>query len=90
MDGGEMQVEERVAWEIHVHDSDERFMCPIRRELLAHRMMAHGARTEMVVEWSGLSVDQVTTRRRRWGFDPAFRRRGPAPTAFHAFFKTRG
>jgi hypothetical protein len=87
----EMEMSEGVMsdWQMHVHDSDERLCRPIRRDLLAHRMMAHGARTETVVEWSGMTRDQLVTRRRRWGFDAASRKRGPAPSAFHVFFKTR-
>ena len=59
-----------------------------RRYQLAFRMVSHGARTQTVCEWSGLTRDQLVTLRRRWGFDPDERRRGPAPTTFHPFFKS--
>jgi hypothetical protein len=52
-------------------------------------MVSHGARTRTVCDWSGLTRDQLVTLRRRWGFDPDERRRGPAPSAFHVFFKSK-
>jgi len=52
-------------------------------------MMSHGARTQTVISWSGLTRDQLVTQRRRWGFEPDDRQRGPAPRAFHVFFKSR-
>jgi len=52
-------------------------------------MMSQGARAQTVCDWSGLTRDQLVTQRRRWGFDPDERRRGPAPTALHVFFKSK-
>jgi hypothetical protein len=52
-------------------------------------MMTHGARSQTVCAWSGLTRDQLVTQRQRWGFDPDERRRGPAPTALHVFFKSK-
>jgi hypothetical protein len=60
-----------------------------RRYQLALRMMSLGARTQTVCAWSGLTRDQVVTQRRRWRFDPDERRRGPAPSALHVFFKSK-
>jgi len=74
---------------MEIHITDDRLGGYFRRYQLAIRMMAHGARTQTVCEWSGLTRDQLVTQRRRWGFDPEERRRGPAPSAFHVFFKSR-
>jgi len=74
---------------MEIHVTDDRLGGYFRRYQLALRMMTHGARTQTVCRWTGLTTDQLTTQRRRWGFDPEERRRGPAPTAFHVFFKTR-
>jgi hypothetical protein len=74
---------------MEIHVTDDRLGGYFRRYQLAIRMMSHGARTQTVCQWSGLTPDQMTTQRRRWGFDPEERRRGPAPSAFHVFFKTR-
>ena len=60
-----------------------------RRYQLALRLIAHGARMQTVCDWSGLTRDQLVTLRHRWGFDAEERRRGPAPTAFHVFFRSR-
>jgi hypothetical protein len=60
-----------------------------RRYQLALRMIAHGARMQTVCDWSGLTRDQLVTLRHRWGFDAEERRRGPAPTALHVFFRSR-
>src|SRR5580658_10036616 len=60
-----------------------------RRYQLALRLIAHGARTQTVCDWSGLTRDQLVTLRHRWGFDAEEGRRGPAPTAFQVFFRSR-
>jgi hypothetical protein len=60
-----------------------------RRYQLAARMVSHGARTQTVCEWSGLTPDQLVTLRRRWGFDSVGRRRGPAPSALSIFFRSK-
>lgn len=72
-----------------IHVMDDRLGGYFRRYQLALRMMSHGARSQTVCEWSGLTRDQLKTQRRRWGFDPEDRRRGPAPSAFHVFFRSR-
>jgi hypothetical protein len=74
---------------MEIHVTDDRLGGYFRRYQLAIRMMSHGARTQTVCRWSGLTPDQMTTQRRRWGFDPDERRRGPAPSAFHVFFKSK-
>ena len=56
-----------------------------RRYQLALRLIAHGARTQTVCDWSGLTRDQLVTLRRRWGFDAEEGRRGPAPTDIAGF-----
>lgn len=74
---------------MEIHVTDDRLGGYFRRYLLANRMMSHGARSQTVCDWSGLTRDQLVTQRRRWGFNPEERRRGPAPSAFHVFFKSR-
>ena len=74
---------------MEIHVTDDRLGGYFRRYQLALRMMSHGARSQTVCEWSGLTRDQLVTQRRRWGFDPDERRRGPAPSAFHVFFKSK-
>lgn len=74
---------------MEIHVTDDRLGGYFRRYQLALRMMSHGARAQTVCEWSGLTRDQLVTQRRRWGFDPEERRRGPAPSAFHVFFKSK-
>jgi hypothetical protein len=74
---------------MEIHVTDDRLGGYFRRYQLAIRMMSHGARTQTVCDWSGLTRDQLVTQRRRWGFNPEERRRGPAPSAFHVFFKSR-
>lgn len=74
---------------MEIYVTDDRLGGYFRRYQLALRMMAHGARTQTAVAWSGLTRDQLVTQRRRWGFGPDDRRRGPAPSAFHVFFRTR-
>jgi hypothetical protein len=73
---------------VEIHVTDDTIGRYFRRYQLALRI-SHGARTQTVCDWSGLTRDQLVTLRRRWGFDPEERRRGPAPTAFYVFFKTR-
>jgi hypothetical protein len=73
---------------VEIYVTDDTIGRYFRRYQLAFRMICHGARTQTVCEWSGLTRDQLVTLRRRWGFDPDERRRGPAPTAFNVFFKS--
>lgn len=74
---------------MQIHVTDDRLGGHFRRYQLAVRMMSHGARTESVIAFSDLTRDQLFTQRRRWGFGPEIRQRGPAPSAFHVFFKSR-
>jgi hypothetical protein len=71
---------------MYIHVTDDRLRY-IRSDLLAHRMMAHRARPQTISRWTGLSLDQLVTRRQRWGFAPA--RKDPSPSAFHKFFRSR-
>jgi hypothetical protein len=73
---------------VDIHVTDDKLGGYFRRYQLALRMMTHGARSQTVCAWSGLTRDQLVTQRQRWGFDPDERRRGPAPTALHVFFKS--
>jgi hypothetical protein len=74
---------------VDIHVTDDKLGGYFRRYQLALRMMTHGARSQTVCAWSGLTRDQLVTQRQRWGFDPDERRRGPAPTALHVFFKSK-
>jgi hypothetical protein len=74
---------------LDIHVTDDRLGGYFRRYQLALRMMAHGARSQTVCAWSGLTRDQLVTQRQRWGFDRDERRRGPAPTALRVFFKSK-
>jgi len=74
---------------VEIHVTDDRLGRYFRRYQLALRLVSHGARAQTVCDWSGLTRDQLITMRRRWGFDPDEYRRGPAPSAFHVFFKTK-
>ena len=74
---------------VEIHVTDDRLGRYFRRYQLALRMVSHGARAKTVCDWSGLTRDQLITMRRRWGFDPDEYRRGPAPSAFHVFFRTK-
>jgi hypothetical protein len=74
---------------VTIHVTDDRIGRYFRRYQLGFRMVAHGARAQTACEWSGLTRDQLVTLRRRWGFDPDERRRGPAPSAFRVFFRSQ-
>jgi hypothetical protein len=74
---------------VEIHVTDDRLGGYFRRYQLAIRMMSHGARTQTVIAWTDLTRDQLVTQRRRWGFGKEIRQRGPAPSAFHVFFKSR-
>jgi hypothetical protein len=74
---------------VKIHVTDDRIGRYFRRYQLGYRMIAHGARAQTACEWSGLTRDQLVTLRRRWGFDLDERRRGPAPSALHVFFRSK-
>ena len=67
---------------------DERFDRYYRRIRLGLRLMSHGARAQTVSDWSGLTLDQLVTLRKRWmpGAEDGFR--GPSPTSFQPFFRS--
>jgi hypothetical protein len=72
-----------------IHVTDDRIGRYFRRYQLGFRLLAHGARAQTACDWSGLTRDQLVSLRRRWGFDPDERRRGPAPSALHVFFRSK-
>lgn len=67
---------------------DERFDRYYRKIRLGLRLMSHGARAQTASDWSGLTLDQLVTLRRRWmpGAKDGFR--GPSPTSYKPFFKS--
>jgi hypothetical protein len=73
---------------VEIYVTDDTIGRHFRRYQLALRMVSHGARSQTVCDWSGLTRDQLVTLRRRWRFDPVMRRRGPAPSSAHIFFKS--
>jgi hypothetical protein len=68
--------------------SDARFDRYYRKIRLGLRLMSHGARAQTASDWSGLTLDQFVTLRKRWipGTENGFR--GPAPTSFEPFFRS--
>jgi hypothetical protein len=50
--------------------------------------MSHGARAKTASDWSGLTLDQLVTLRKRWmpGAEDGFR--GPSPSSFTPFFRS--
>jgi hypothetical protein len=67
---------------------DKRFDRYYRKIRLGLRLMSHGARAQTASDWSGLTLDQLVTLRKRWmpGTEDGFR--GPAPTSFKPFFRS--
>lgn len=72
---------------MEVYVTDDEIGRYFRRLQLGLRFLAHGARTMIVSEWSGLTPDQLKTQRHRWGFGPDDRQYGPARTSFKKFFE---
>jgi hypothetical protein len=60
-----------------------------RRIQLALRFLAHGARAQTTSRWTGITPDQLVTLRRRWMFNSDERLRGPSPSSFEIFFRSR-
>lgn len=58
----------------------------LRRRQLAVRMIGHQARTQTMLELTGLTRHQLATLRRRAGVPAESRFRGPAPTSYEVFF----
>lgn len=67
---------------------DARFDLYYRKIRLGLRLMSHGARAQTASDWSGLTLDQLVTLRKRWmaGVEDGFR--GPAPTSYQPFFRS--
>jgi hypothetical protein len=67
---------------------DERFDRYYRKIRLGLRLMSHGARAQTASDWSGLTLDQLVTLRKRWmpGVEDGFR--GPSPTSYKPFFRS--
>jgi len=67
---------------------DERFDRYYRRIRLGLRLMSHRARARTASDWSGLTLDQLVTLRRRWMPGAKDGPRGPAPTSYRPFFRS--
>jgi Flagellar transcriptional activator (FlhC) len=67
---------------------DKRFDRYYRKIRLGLRLMSHGARAQTSSDWSGLTLDQLVTLRKRWmpGAEDGFR--GPSPTSYKPFFRS--
>ena len=60
-----------------------------RRTQLGLRFLAHGARAQTTSQWTGLTPDQIVTLRRRWIVQRDHGLRGPSPSSFQHFFRSR-
>jgi transcriptional activator FlhC len=67
---------------------DKRFDRYYRKIRLALRLMSHGARAQTASDWSGLTLDQLVTLRKRWMPDTGDGFRGPSPTSYKPFFRS--
>ena len=67
---------------------NERFNRHYRKIRLALRLMSHGARAHVASEWSGLTLYQLVTLRKRFMPDAQGGLRGPAPTSYRPFFQS--
>ncbi len=69
-----------------------RYVRDLQRLHLAQRLIAHGARTQVIVEWTGLSVVQVRSLCREFntGTDGAVaaRHRGPSPSSLYPLLRS--
>src|ERR1700731_3249243 len=67
---------------------DEKFDRYYRKIRLGLRLMSHGARAQTASDWSGLTLDQLVTLRKRWmpGAEDGFR--GPSPTSYKPFCRS--
>jgi len=74
---------------VYSYVTDDEMGRYFRRYQLGLRFLAHGARSRTTTEWCGLTRDQLATLRHRWRFAPDDRRRGPAPTSFEVFFRSK-
>jgi hypothetical protein len=67
---------------------DERFDRYYRKIRLGLRLMSHGARAQTVSDWSGLTLDQLVTLRKRWMPRAEDGFRGPSPISYQPFFRS--
>jgi hypothetical protein len=67
---------------------DDRIGRDVRRYQLAMRLVAHRARTQTIVDLTGISRHRLATLRRRWMVSQDERHRGPSPSSFGAFFRS--
>ncbi len=67
---------------------EDRIGRDLRRYQLARRLIAHGARTQTIVDWTALTRQRLKTLRREWRVPPEERHRGPSPTALSVFFRS--
>jgi hypothetical protein len=74
---------------MEVHVTDDQIGRYFRRIQLGLRFLSHGARAQTTCKWSGLTPDQLVTLRRRWLFNTDDRLRGPSPSSFEIFFRSR-
>src|ERR1700722_7546138 len=83
---GEVSFDAEVQMDVTVGDA--RFDRYYRKIRLGLRLMSHGARAQTASDWSGLTLDQLVTLRKRWmpGAEDGFR--GPSPTSFKPFFRS--
>jgi hypothetical protein len=65
-----------------------RFDRHFRKKRLALRLMSYRARAQTASDWSGLTLDQLVTLRRRWMPEATEGPRGPAPTSYQPFFRS--
>jgi hypothetical protein len=68
---------------------DRRFDRYYRRIQLGLRLLSHGARAQTASDWSELTPDRLVTLKRRWLPDVGEGFRGPAPSSFQTFFRSR-
>jgi hypothetical protein len=73
---------------MNVTVGNERFNRHYRKIRLALRLMSHGARAHVASDWSGLTLHQLVTLRRRFMPDGQRRFRGPAPSSYRPFFRS--
>src|SRR5258708_3401559 len=67
---------------------NERFDRHYRKIRLGLRLMSHRARAQTASDWSGLTLHQLVTLRRRWMPDAEDGFRGPRPTSYAPFFSS--
>lgn len=67
---------------------DARFDRYYRRIRVGLRLMGHGARAQTASTWSGLTLDQLATLRKRWMPEADDGFRGPAPSSYKPFFRS--